>query len=130
MKIEISHGELIDKLSILEIKLLKIDDNNKLENIKRELDILNPYYITLFEQYGEVIKELYLKLSRVNHRLWEIEDEIRILERNRTFNSDFIFDTFSVIEMSICSFEIYSSFRLLHSSAAPSKIIPDDLDSC
>lgn len=90
MKIEISHGELIDKLSILEIKLLKIDDNNKLENIKRELDILNPYYITLFEQYGEVIKELYLKLSRVNHRLWEIEDEIRILERNRTFNSDFI----------------------------------------
>lgn len=90
MKIEISHGELIDKLSILEIKLLKIDDNNKLENIKRELDILNPYYIILFEQYGEVIKELYLKLSRVNHRLWEIEDEIRILERNRTFNSDFI----------------------------------------
>lgn len=90
MKIDVSHGELVDKLSILEIKLLKIDDNAKLENIKRELEALNPHYVNLFDFYGDVIKDLYLKLSRVNYRLWEIEDEIRILERERRFDKDFI----------------------------------------
>lgn len=90
MKVDISHGELIDKLTILEIKLLKIEDYSKLENVKRELETLNPYYILLFEEYGDVIKDLYLKLSKVNYRLWEIEDEIRILERKRKFDKDFI----------------------------------------
>lgn len=90
MKVDISHGELIDKLTILEIKLLKIENYSKLENVKRELETLNPYYILLFEEYGDVIKDLYLKLSKVNYRLWEIEDEIRILERKRKFDKDFI----------------------------------------
>lgn len=91
MKVEISNGELLDKLSILEIKLLKIEDENKITNIINELAELNPYYIQFIEEYGDVIKDLYLKLSRINHRLWVIEDEIRILERNRSFDKDFIF---------------------------------------
>lgn len=91
MKVEISNGELLDKLSILEIKLLKIEDENKITNVINELTELNPYYIQFIEEYGDVIKDLYLKLSRINHRLWVIEDEIRILERNRSFDKDFIF---------------------------------------
>jgi len=91
MKVEVSNGEILDKLSILEIKLLKINDGNKIVNIINELEELNPFYILLFETYGDVIKNLYLKLSKINYRLWEIEDEIRILEKHGSFEKDFVF---------------------------------------
>lgn len=99
MKIEVSTGEIVDKLSILEIKLLKIEDPAKLDNVINELAELNPCYITLIDLYGDVIKRLYLKLSKVNHRLWEIEDSLRILEHSKTFNKDFIFLSRSVYKI-------------------------------
>ena len=51
MKIEISIGELVDKLSILEIKLLNIRDSHKLTNIYKELETLNPYFQDLLDEY-------------------------------------------------------------------------------
>lgn len=99
MKVEVSNGEILDKLSILEIKLLKINDGDKIVNILNELEELNPFYIILFEAYGDVIKKLYLKLSKINHRLWEIEDEIRILEKHGSFEKDFVFLARSVYKI-------------------------------
>ena len=99
MKVEVSNGEILDKLSILEIKLLKINDGNKIVNIINELEELNPFYILLFETYGDVIKNLYLKLSKINYRLWEIEDSLRILEKNGSFEKDFVFLARSVYKI-------------------------------
>ena len=99
MKVEVSNGEILDKLSILEIKLLKINDGNKIVNIINELEELNPFYILLFETYGDVIKNLYLKLSKINYRLWEIEDSLRILEKHGSFEKDFVFLARSVYKI-------------------------------
>ena len=99
MKVEVSNGEILDKLSILEIKLLKINDGNKIVNVINELEELNPFYILLFEHYGDVIKDLYLKLSKINYRLWEIEDSLRILEKNGSFGKDFVFLARSVYKI-------------------------------
>ena len=51
MLVEVSNGELLDKISILELKLLKIEDEEKLVNVMAEFDALNPLVISLFEKY-------------------------------------------------------------------------------
>jgi len=86
MKIEISNGELVDKLSILEIKLNKIQDSEKLKNIRKE-------YLLLEKAASLIIKRddpLYRQLLDINQKLWEIEDRIRELEKNKDFGSEFI----------------------------------------
>lgn len=86
MKIEISNGELVDKLSILEIKLIKIQDSEKLKNIHKE-------YSMLEKAASQIIKRndpLYKQLLDINQKLWEIEDRIRELEKNKDFGKDFI----------------------------------------
>lgn len=86
MKIEISNGELVDKLSILEIKLNKIQDSEKLKNIRKE-------YLLLEKAASLIIKRddpLYRQLLDINQKLWEIEDKIRELEKNKDFGSEFI----------------------------------------
>lgn len=88
MKIEVSNGELLDKLSILKLKLENIVDQAKLENIQKEFDILNPLAQELFKKYD--IKEAYEELSGVNEKLWFIEDWLRNLERTKCFNEEFI----------------------------------------
>jgi hypothetical protein len=90
MKIEISNGELLDKLSILELKLKNITDENKLINIRSEFDELNPLAHQIFKQEVVSINELYLKLSEINGKLWDIEDDIRQCERDKKFDSKFI----------------------------------------
>ena len=90
MKIEISNGELLDKLSILELKLKNITDINKLINIRSEFEELSPLAQQIFKQDAIGINELYLKLSEINGKLWEIEDDIRQCERNKNFDSKFI----------------------------------------
>ena len=92
MKIEvpISSGELVDKLSILEIKKEKISDKNKLENVVYEFNILKKLSNTIEQNYKEEFKDLYTRLIEINKKLWEIEDEIRILEANKDFNDEFI----------------------------------------
>ena len=86
MKIEVSNGELVDKLSILEIKLNKIRDSKKLKNIRKEYSLLE-------KAVGLIIKRddpLYRQLLDINQKLWEIEDRIRELEKKKDFGSEFI----------------------------------------
>ena len=90
MKVEVSNGELLDKLTILELKLTNIADVQKLSNIQKEHDELSPLADQLFDSYGEELKNLYKKLTEINSELWIIEDDIRECERNKDFGSDFV----------------------------------------
>lgn len=85
----ISVGELLDKITILEIKSEKIQDADKLTNVKHELKLLNKIWQQ--EDFsGERINSLRKQLKTVNLSLWKIEDDIRIMEKNQCFNQDFI----------------------------------------
>ena len=90
MKVEVSNGELLDKLSILELKLKNIKDNKKLINIKNEYGGLSPLCNNLFNNYGNELRSLYAKLSEINAELWKIEDDIRECERNKDFGDEFV----------------------------------------
>ncbi len=90
MKIEISTGELVDKLSILEIKLLNIKDKEKSKNVYKELETLNPYFQDLLDKYGIEIKNLYIRISDINKILWGIEDNIREKEALEEFDEEFV----------------------------------------
>ena len=90
MKVEVSNGELLDKLTILELKLTNIADVQKLSNIQKEHEELSPLAGQLFDSYGEELKNLYKKLTEINSELWTIEDDIREYERNKDFGSDFV----------------------------------------
>mgnify|MGYP006123389695 CR=1 FL=1 len=86
---EISAGELIDKITILEIKKEKINDNEKLKNIKKELFSLN----TTFQKFilePSKIKLLIEKLKKINLKLWHIENGKRQAEKNNNFDEKFI----------------------------------------
>jgi len=90
MKVEVSNGELLDKISILELKLLKIEDKDKLANIQHEFDTLNPLCVELFEKFGGELQNHYLELAKINGQLWDIEDWIRDCEREKRFDEEFI----------------------------------------
>ena len=90
MLVEISNGELLDKISILEIKLLNIEDKDKLINIHKEFDALNPLVIELFESSELTLNQHYLELSKINKQLWDIEDQIRACEREKRFEREFV----------------------------------------
>jgi len=86
MKIEVSNGEIIDKLTIIQIKLERIHDKAKRINLQNEYD-------ELFKVSSDIISTsdvLYKSLYEVNCELWDIEDHIRDLERNKDFGADFI----------------------------------------
>lgn len=89
VKIPISIGELLDKISILEIKCIKILDENKLVNIKKELSELKQEYEKIKINDSE-INSLYKELYGINLMLWEVEDSIRVLEKNQKFENTFI----------------------------------------
>ena len=90
MKVEISIGELLDKISILEIKLLNIKDKEKTKNVYKELKTLNPYLQNLLDEYGVEMENLYTKISKINKTLWDIEDAIREKESEEEFNEEFV----------------------------------------
>ena len=87
--VEISPAELIDKLTILEIKLELIEDEGKRANVKREYSLLiSAYQATIVET--EPLRELTSTLKRINRELWDIEDNIRAEERAKSFGARFI----------------------------------------
>ena len=90
IEIPISVGELVDKLTILEIKKEKIQDTNKLININNEYDELTKLAIQLKNKNEEEYTKLFNELKNVNLKLWEIEDKIRILESEKIFNEEFV----------------------------------------
>ena len=86
---EISAGELLDKLSILEIKLNKIKDLSFLQEVKKEYGILNKTKNDNVSSSDE-IDILYKNLKEINEKLWKIENEKRLCEKNSDFNDKFI----------------------------------------
>ena len=86
---EISAGEFLDKLSILEIKLNKIKDLISLNEIKKEYEILNETKNKNIN-FSKEIEILYKDLKETNEKLWKIEDEIRLCEKNSDFKDKFI----------------------------------------
>ena len=86
---EISAGELLDKISILEIKLDKIKGKENLEEINKEYKILKDVQNSSIE-VTEKLKTLFKEIKEVNLNLWSIEDELRICEKNKYFGQSFI----------------------------------------
>ena len=86
---EISAGELLDKISILEIKLEKIEDKKNREEIKKEYKILKEIQNSSIK-FDDKIKELFNSIKVVNIRLWNVEDELRVCEKNKDFGKNFI----------------------------------------
>jgi len=87
--IEVSVGELIDKITILEIKAERIKDPAKLRNIHRELELLQRATAD-HVQSGDALNTLSRDLRNVNAQLWDIEDRIRERERDKNFDAQFI----------------------------------------
>ena len=85
---EISAGELLDKISILEIKLEKIKDKNNLEEINKEYKILKNAQNSNIE-ITDKIKKLFIEIKEINTKLWDIEDKLRICEKNKEFGKNF-----------------------------------------
>jgi hypothetical protein len=86
MKIQVSVGEIVDKLSILQIKTSLINDEEKLKNVKNEYDYL---YNIVFNEL-KIEQSDFFNLVVINSKLWEIEDRIRNKERDQEFDQDFI----------------------------------------
>jgi len=87
--VPVSLGELLDKISILQIKSERIRDEAKLANVRHELSALERSWMAHPAASGEILR-LRADLKAVNERLWVIEDDIRIKERAQSFDSDFV----------------------------------------
>ena len=88
MKIEVSIGEIVDKLTILDIKMTNILDPEKLKNISKEYGYLKD---VVEDDLGiSTTSEEYNKLLNINKELWDIEDDIRDKERNGEFDERFV----------------------------------------
>ncbi|MDM7988609.1 MAG: DUF6165 family protein [Smithella sp.] len=86
MFIEVSDGEIVDKLAIIEIKLENIKDEVKLANIRKEYDVVNEAVKKIIDKNDP----LYIELLSINKELWKIEDDIRDCERNKDFGPRFV----------------------------------------
>jgi hypothetical protein len=113
MKIEVSNGEIVDKITILKIKSEKITDNTKLKNVNNELNSLLP----LLEEIG-ILEDniLFTGLYDINSRLWEVEDELRLCEKNDRFDDYFLTLARSVYVLNDTRFEIKKEINLKTSS--------------
>lgn len=121
MKIEVSNGEIVDKLTILEIKKEKCVDELKLKNIEKELN-----YLSTIIQSLNVPKELIDSLKEVNKKLWDIEDDLRIFERKFVFNDEFISLARLVYHTNDKRFSIKSQInQVTNSNFKEEKILPD-----
>jgi hypothetical protein len=89
ISVEVSPGELVDKITILEIKLERIEDADKLANVKLEWETLCAARDGAFEPPGK-LERLSADLREANERLWQIEDDIRDRERNNDFGDSFV----------------------------------------
>jgi hypothetical protein len=86
VSIPISIGELWDKYSILPIKREKIKNKEKQNIVKHEIELLD----SLMNNYSYTDNKFFINLKSVNEKLWEIEDKIRIKEKNHSFDLEFV----------------------------------------
>jgi hypothetical protein len=88
ISVPVSVGELIDKLSILQVKKTKISNPEKLEYINKEFELL--YNLSSVYLNDSEIENLYHELVQVNSKLWDIEDRLRVIETEKRFAGEFI----------------------------------------
>jgi hypothetical protein len=112
--IQISVGELIDKLSILQIKLYKITDEDKLSFISHEFMLLHEVSRPYLAQQD--IAELYKQLVEVNSKLWDVEDRLRVIETEKRFEGEFIDLARKVYYLNDERFEVKNKINDLTSS--------------
>ena len=113
IKIPVSVGELVDKITILEIKTKNVNETGKSKNIENELSKLNLIYADL---RNEKLDSHYEELKTINEKLWNIEDEIRILEKNKNFGTEFIELARSVYITNDKRFDVKSKINSLYDS--------------
>ncbi|NIP17310.1 MAG: hypothetical protein GWM87_03485 [Xanthomonadales bacterium] len=89
IQVPISPGELLDKITILEIKSERMTDAEKLANVRRELALLNETWSATVRM-DETVKRIHNELKTINEALWEIEDDIRDKERVKEFDERFV----------------------------------------
>ena len=89
ISVPVSYGELIDKITILEIKSERIGDSTKLANVRIELDLLNETWRADPASRIDIATER-AQLRGVNEALWDIEDRIRLKEKARAFDDEFV----------------------------------------
>ena len=124
IKIPVSAGELVDKITILKIKKKNVIDQNKKENINRELDMLTDIYNEI--NNANKLDSFLNKLLEVNQKLWEIEDQIRVLERKKQFDEDFILLARSVYIENDKRFEIKNEINNFLGSAIKEEKLYED----
>jgi hypothetical protein len=88
VSVPVSIGEMIDKLSILQVKKTKISDETKLEFVNKEFEIL--YNLSSVYLNNVEIESLYHQLVEINSALWDVEDNLRIIEKQKRFEGEFI----------------------------------------
>ena len=117
MKIEVSNGEIVDKMTILELKLDKITNITQLKNIEKEWAVLNDCVMALYQIYGN--PKLYNKvdeLSDINSKLWDIEDWIRDCEKEQRFDKEFVELARSVYKLNDQRSEVKRQINILTKS--------------
>ncbi len=87
--VPVSPGEVLDKITILEIKSERIQDEDKLVNVRRELELLKDTWAQSVSE-DKIIRQLHIQLKEINEALWDIEDAIRDEERSQQFEERFI----------------------------------------
>ena len=89
IQVPVSPGEVLDKITILEIKSERINEAKKVANVKLELELLSASWQVAVDQ-DDTVRRIHAKLKEINEALWEIEDDIRDKERTREFDQVFI----------------------------------------
>jgi len=87
--VPVSPGEVLDKITILEIKSERMDDAEKVANVKRELELLRASWLEHVDE-DDTVHRIHADLKAINEELWEIEDDIRDKEKAREFDEIFI----------------------------------------
>ena len=116
IQINISVGELIDKITILQIKKEKIADLEKVKKVSYELKLLENSLNSFKTSNTEELRDLMNELKMINQKLWAIEDDIRLLEKNKIFKSEFIELARSVYITNDERFDIKNKINKLFSS--------------
>jgi len=116
MKIEVSNGELFDKLTILEIKLNKISDKDKLSNLMKEWEYINSQVLSYYQIYGTKLTSIVDKLDDLNNELWWVEDQIRLCEKQKIFDIEFVELARSVYKLNDERYDLKKQIDILTNS--------------
>jgi len=103
-------GFVIDEITILQIKKEKLTDKEKLINVMKtyssRVSILSGFIQNESNKRKKILKEKFIKLKKVNEKLWEVEDRLRVYEKNKQFDKKFIEDARSVYKLNDKRFKI------------------------